>query len=97
MDAPKTVFPDIISSRLEDLWNAPLPGEEAPQYFDSLRKAGEKLLELVPEGNTAEAQVLMGELEGLTERIRHLYVRFAYIQGLQDGGKLKEVLGSTAR
>jgi len=97
MDAPKTVFPDIISSRLEDLWNAPLPGEEAPQYFESLRKAGEKLLELVPEENTAEAQVLMGELEGLTERIRHLYVRFAYIQGLQDGGKLKEVLGSMAR
>jgi len=97
MDAPKTVFPDIISSRLEDLWNAPLPGEEAPQYFDSLRKAGERLLELVPDAEKAEAQVLMGELEGLTERIRHLYVRFAYIQGLQDGGKLKEVLGSTAR
>lgn len=97
MDAPKTVFPDIISSRLEDLWNAPIPGEEAPQYFDSLRKAGEKLLELVPEESTAEAQVLMSEMEGLTERIRHLYVRFAYLQGLQDGGKLKEVLGSTAR
>lgn len=97
MDAPKTVFPDIISSRLEDLWNAPIPGEEAPQYFDSLRKAGEKLLELVPEKGTAEAQILMSEMEGLTERIRHLYVRFAYIQGLQDGGKLKEVLGSAAR
>ena len=97
MDAPKTVFPDIISSRLEDLWNAPIPGEEAPQYFDSLRKAGEKLLELVPEKGTTEAQILMSEMEGLTERIRHLYVRFAYIQGLQDGGKLKEVLGSAAR
>lgn len=97
MDAPKTVFPDIISSRLEDLWNAPLPGEEAPQYFESLRKAGEKLLELVPGEGTAEAQVLMSEMEGLTERIRHLYVRFAYLQGLQDGGKLKEVLGSAAR
>jgi len=97
MDAPKTVFPDIISSRLEDLWNAPIPGEEAPQYFESLRKAGEKLLELVSEESTVEAQVLMSEMEGLTERIRHLYVRFAYIQGLQDGGKLKEVLGNTAR
>ncbi|MFP5222670.1 MAG: hypothetical protein ACLGSA_10315 [Acidobacteriota bacterium] len=97
MDATKTVFPDIISSRLEDLWNAPLPSEEAPQYFESLRKAGEKLLELTSDGERAEAEVLLTEMEGLSERIRHLYVRFAYIQGLQDGGKLKEVLGSPAR
>lgn len=93
MNAPKTVFPDIISSRLEDLWGAPLPGEEAPQYFDSLRKAEEKLLELLPESDRVEAQDLLTEIEGLSERLRHLYVRFAYIQGLQDGGKLREVLG----
>lgn len=97
MDAPKTVFPDIISSRLEDLWNAPLPGEEAPQYFDCLRKACDNLLELVPDEGKSDAQALMSEMDGLTERIRHLYVRFAYIQGLQDGGKLKEVLGTEAR
>lgn len=97
MDAHKTVFPDIISSRLEDLGNAPLPGEEAPQYFDSLRKANEKLLALVPAAEQTEAEAILTEMEGLTERIRHLYVRFAYIQGLQDGGKLKEVLGSPAR
>ena len=93
MDAPKTVFPDIISSRLEDLWNAPLPGEEAPQYFDSLRKIEKKLLDLVPEQSLDEANALFLELSGLTERVRHLYVRFAYIQGLQDGDKLREVLG----
>ena len=93
MDAPKTVFPDIISSRLEDLSNAPLPGEEAPQYFDSLRKLEEKLLELVPEQSLDAAKSLFMEMEGLTERVRHLYVRFAYIQGLQDGDKLREVLG----
>jgi hypothetical protein len=93
MDAPKTVFPDIISSRLEDLWGAPLPGEEAPQYFDTLRRAQDKLLDLVPESEHAEAQELLTEIDGLSERLRHLYVRFAYIQGLQDGGKLREVLG----
>ncbi|MFZ5426530.1 MAG: hypothetical protein ACOZEN_06125 [Thermodesulfobacteriota bacterium] len=93
MDAPKTVFPDIITSRLEDLWNAPLPGEEAPQYFDSLRALEERILDLAPEADREAARALFMEMEGLTERVRHLYVRFAYIQGLQDGGKLREVLG----
>lgn len=96
MDATKTVFPDIISSRLEDLWNAPLPGEEAPQYFETLRKVEERILELIPEDKKLEAQEVFTEMEGLTERLRHLYVRFAYIQGLQDGGKLREVLGDPA-
>lgn len=94
MDSPKTVFPDIISSRLEDLWNAPLPGEEAPQYFESLRQAEGKILELVAESSRTEAGDLLTQLDGLTERLRHLYVRFAYIQGLQDGAKLREVLSS---
>jgi len=96
MDAPKTVFPDIISARLEDLWGAPLPGEEAPQYFDTLRKAEEKLLELIPEDARADGRSLLTEIEGLSERLRQLYVRFAYIQGLQDGGTLREVLGGKA-
>lgn len=97
MDAPRTVFPDIITSRLEDLWAAPLPGEEAPQYFNALRLIEEKALELAPEERRGELQGLFTELAGLNERVRHLYVRFAYIQGLQDGGKLKEVLGGPAR
>jgi hypothetical protein len=93
MDAHKTVFPDIISSRLEDLWSAPLPGEEAPQYFESLRQTRELLLVLVPEEAREQANDLLTEMEGLNERVRHLYVRFAYIQGLLDGDKLREVLG----
>ena len=93
MDAPKTVFPDIITSRLEDLWNAPLPGEEAPHYFDTLHKIEKKLMDLVPEQSIEEATALFTEMTGLTERVRHLYVRFAYIQGLQDGDKLREVMG----
>jgi len=93
MDAPKTVFPDIITSRLEDLWNAPLPSEEAPQYFENLRTHQEKLLALLVENDQEEARVLLTEMQDLNERVRHLYVRFAYIQGLQDGGKLREVLG----
>ncbi|GFK95289.1 hypothetical protein NNJEOMEG_03148 [Fundidesulfovibrio magnetotacticus] len=97
MDSPRTVFPDIITSRLEDLWSAPLPGEEAPQYFDALRQLEEKALELAPAERRTELQALITEMSGLSERVRHLYVRFAYIQGLQDGGKLREVLGSPAR
>lgn len=93
MDAPKTVFPDIITSRLEDLWNAPLPGEEAPQYHDTLHAAQEKILALVAADSRDEARALFTEIQNLSERIKHLYVRFAYIQGLQDGGKLREVLG----
>lgn len=96
MDDTKTVFPDIISSRLEDLWNAPLPGEEAPQYFESLRQMEEQILELIPEEKKSDAQEMLTGMEGLSERLRHLYVRFAYIQGLQDGGKLSEVLGGPA-
>ena len=96
MDAHKTVFPDIISSRLEDLWSAPLPGEEAPQYFESLRKAQDILLAIVPGESQEQAKSLLTEMDGLTERVRHLYVRFAYIQGLLDGHKLREVLGGPA-
>jgi len=97
MNASHNVFPDIISSRLEDLSKAPLPGEEAPQYFDSLRKAEERLLELFPEQGREEARALLAEMEGLSERLRHMYVRFAYIQGLQDGSKLREVLTGSGR
>jgi hypothetical protein len=96
MDAQKTVFPDIISSRLEDLWSAPLPGEEAPQYFESLRRAQDILLTIVPEESREQAKDLLTQMDGLTERVRHLYVRFAYIQGLLDGHKLREVLGGPA-
>lgn len=97
MNASQNVFPDIISSRLEDLSKAPLPGEEAPTYFESLRKAEERLLELVPEQAREQANEVLAEMEGLTERIRHTYVRFAYIQGLQDGSKLREVLAGPVR
>ena len=93
MDAPQTVFPDIISSRLEDLWRAPLPGEEAPRYFEALRDKGALLLKLTPEESQREATDLLTEMESLSERLRRLYVRFAYIQGLLDGDKLREVLG----
>ncbi len=97
MDAYKTVFPDIISSRLEDLTGAPLPSEEAPQYFESLHKAQDRLLELIPQQERQQGGEMLTELMGLSERIRALYVRFAYIQGLQDGGTLREVLGSPAK
>ena len=96
MDAPQTVFPDIISSRLEDLWSAPLPGEEAPRYFESLRNNGALLLKLTPEESRGEATALLTEMESLSERLRRLYVRFAYIQGLVDGDKLREVLDCKA-
>jgi len=96
MDAPQTVFPDIISSRLEDLWSAPLPGEEAPRYFASLRESGALLVKLVPGEDQEQARDLLTEMESLSERLRQLYVRFAYIQGLLDGDKLREVLGSKA-
>ena len=92
MDAPRTVFPDIITSRLEDLANAPLPGEEAPQYFDTLHKAEEAVLELVPEQEREQARARLTEMTGLNERLRQLYVRFAYVQGLQDGVKIKGLL-----
>ena len=94
MDAPQTIFPDIISSRLEDLWRAPLPGEEAPRYFEALRDKGATLVKLAREESQGEAAELLTELESLSERLRRLYVRFAYIQGLQDGDTLREVLGS---
>ncbi|WP_243440141.1 hypothetical protein [Fundidesulfovibrio soli] len=97
MNASQNVFPDIISSRLEDLTKAPLPGEEAPTYFESLRRAEERLLELVQEHAKEQATEVLAEMEGLTERIRHTYVRFAYIQGLQDGNKLREVLAGPVR
>lgn len=93
MDSPKTVFPDIITSRLEDLWNAPLPGEEAPQYRETLNAHQDRILEMVPEEGREAAREALTEIQSLNERLRQLYVRFAYIQGLQDGGKLKEVLG----
>jgi len=96
MDAPQTVFPDIISARLEDLWSAPLPGEEAPRYFEALRKSGALLVKLAPDADQERARELLTEMESLAERLRHLYVRFAYIQGLLDGDKLREVLGSKA-
>lgn len=92
MDAPRTVFPDIITSRLEDLANAPLPGEEAPQYFDTLYKAQDALLELVPADAREQVQARLTEMTGLNERLRQLYVRFAYVQGLQDGVRIKDVL-----
>jgi hypothetical protein len=91
------MFPDIISARLEDIWNAPAPGEEAPQYFDTLRRAAERLLEMVPSEKRSEAQEALTQIEDLTTRVRQLYVRFAYIQGLQDGGKLGEVLGGQGK
>lgn len=96
MSAAQNVFPDIISSRLEDLAKAPMPGEEAPQYFDSLRKAEEHLLSLIEPGRLEEARSALMDMEGLTERLRQMYVRFAYIQGLQDGSKLREVLTNPA-
>ena len=93
MDAPQTVFPDIISSRLEDLWSAPLPGEEAPRYFTTLREKGALLVKLAAAEDQEEAKDLLTEMQSLSERLRQLYVRFAYIQGLLDGDKLREVMG----
>jgi hypothetical protein len=89
----ENLFPDILSSRLEDLYGAPLPGEEAPLYREALGKTRTQLLELIPEEGLGEARTLLTEMEKLSERLRRLYVRFSYLQGLQDGSTLREVIG----
>ena len=92
MDGVKTVFPDIISSRLEDLYGAPLPDEEFPLYREAIRKAAERLLELTGEDDQEEAKALVEELESLGERVRRVCMRFAYLHGLQDGHALRQAL-----
>ena len=91
-DISENMFPDIISSRLEDLYGAPLPGEEAPLYREALGKTRTQLLELVSEEGQNEAKTLLSEMEKLSERLRRLYVRFSYLQGLQDGSAMREVI-----
>lgn len=93
MNTHHIVFPDILSSRLEDLYGAPLPGEEAPLYREALGKTRVQILDLTGEADTEEMKSLLTEMEDLHERLRRLYIHFAYVQGLQDGCKLREVIG----
>lgn len=92
MNGTTAGFPDIVSSRVEDIYGAPLPEDEVPQYQETLRKAEAALLGLVEDGNKDQALVLLAEISGLRERIRRQYVRFAYLQGMQDGCQLRELM-----
>ena len=85
-------FPDIVSSRVEDIYGAPLSEDEVPQYQETLRKAEDALLVLVGHDNQDQARSLLAEISGLRERIRRQYVRFAYLQGMQDGCQLRELM-----
>lgn len=92
MNGSTNAFPDIVSSRVEDIYGAPLPEDEVPQYQETLRKAEAALLELVAEGDQEQALALLAEIVSLRERIRRQYVRFAYLQGMQDGCQLRELM-----
>ncbi len=92
MNGATTGFPDIVSSRVEDIYGAPLPEDEVPQYQEAVRKAEEALLVLAGEGNKEQAAAVLAEIAGLRERIRRQYVRFAYLQGMQDGCQLRELM-----
>ena len=92
MNGATAGFPDIVSSRVEDIYGAPLPEDEVPQYQEALRKAEESLLAMAGVGDKEQAAALLAEIAGLRERIRRQYVRFAYLQGMQDGCQLRELM-----
>lgn len=92
MDSMKAVLPDMITARVEDLYNAQLSDEEVLAHMADMKLKADRLLELASGEDREAAAGLMQELIDLSHRVRRSYVDMAYRQGLRDGYHLQSAL-----
>ncbi|MEA4857077.1 hypothetical protein [Solidesulfovibrio sp.] len=92
MESIKASLPDIIQTRIEDLFNAQTTDEEMAAHIKELGcRIGE--LEALASGEGDEkVRQLAEDVQRLCDRIRHDFVAIAYRQGLVDGMRLNELL-----
>lgn len=92
MDALKSVLPDMVGTRVDDLYNAQLSDEEVLAHMADMKKHADLLLEMTPEDRREQAAAVLQELFDLAQRVRRSYVELAYRQGLHDGFQLQSHL-----
>ncbi len=96
MESIKASLPDIIQTRIEDLFNAQTTDEEMAAHIKELGcRIGE--LEALAAGlGDEKAHQFAADVQRLCDRIRHDFVAIAYRQGLVDGMRLNELLSPKA-
>ena len=92
MDSMKAVLPDMVSSRVEDLYNAQLSDEEVLAHMADMKVHADRLLDMVPGERRDEADAVLREIFDLGQRVRRSYVELAYRQGLRDGFQMQSHL-----
>ncbi|KUG28454.1 hypothetical protein ASZ90_001695 [hydrocarbon metagenome] len=92
MDSMKAVLPDMVTARVEDLYNAQLSDEEVLAHMADMKLKAARLLELASGENREAAAGLLQELIDLSHRVRRSYVDMAYRQGLRDGYQMQSAL-----
>jgi hypothetical protein len=92
MDAMKAVLPDMVSSRVEDLYNAQLSDEEVLAHMADMKVHADRLLDMVPGERREGADAVLREIFDLAQRVRRSYVDLAYRQGLRDGFQMQSHL-----
>lgn len=90
----KACLPDMISTRIDDILNAQTVDEEIVAHMRELSGQLEALRALAREDAFETAASLAEDVLSLCSRIRRDFVAMAYRQGLQDGGRLREVFST---
>jgi hypothetical protein len=88
MESIKASLPDLIQTRVEDLFNAQATDEEMAAHIKELGCRIGELAALANGDGNEEVRQLAEDIQRLCDRIRHDFVAIAYRQGLVDGMRL---------
>ncbi|WP_428558839.1 MAG: hypothetical protein ACP59X_12745 [Solidesulfovibrio sp. DCME] len=96
MERIKASLPDIIQTRIDDLFNGQTADEEMAAHIKELGCRIGELEALAGGGGDEKARQLAEDVQRLCDRIRHDFVAIAYRQGLADGMRMDELLARKA-
>lgn len=96
MEDIKAALPDIIQTRIEDLFDAQVIDEEMAAHIKELGCRINDLGALACGDTEETVRQLSADIHRLCDRIRRDFVALAYRQGVVDGIRLNELKASKA-